>query len=188
MASIIDGLRSDHSRITKLLDALERQIDAFSEGGTLDFEIVDGVLHYCRTYPDLHHHPREDMVFDRLKQRDPEAVATIGDLRSEHAKLAALTGRFAESLAAVEHDVPMERHEFTDIAKEFLKAYRRHILMEEKHFFPAAQASLTPEDWRQLSAQVSHVADPLFERLEDERFEALYDDIVAWDQNLPAGV
>ncbi len=188
MASIIDGLRSDHSRLTKLLDALERQIDAFSEGGTLDFEIVDGILHYCRTYPDRHHHPREDMVFDRLKQRDPEAAAAMGDLRKEHGKLDALTGRFAESLVAVEQDVPMERHDFTDIAREFLKAYRHHILMEEKHFFPAALRSLTPEDWRQLSAQVGRVADPLFDRREDERFDALYEDIVAWDQNLPAGV
>ena len=59
--------------------------------------------------------------------------------------------------------------------------------MEEKHFFPAAQSSLTPEDWRQLSAQLGHVEDPLFDRREDERYDALYEDIVAWDQNLPAG-
>ena len=188
MASIIDGLRSDHSRITKLLDALERQIDAFGEGGTLDFEIVDGILHYCRTYPDLHHHPREDMVFDRLKQRDPEAASAMGDLRQEHAKLAGLTEQFAKSLVAVEQDIPMERHDLTDAAKAFLKGYRLHIMMEEKHFFPAAQRSLTPEDWRQLSAELGDVEDPLFDHREDERFDALYDDIVAWDKNLPAGV
>lgn len=187
MASIIDALRSDHSRLTKLLDALERQIDAFSEGGTLDFEIVDGVLHYCRTYPDLHHHPREDLVFDRLKARDPEAAAAMGDLRAEHRKLAEVTQRFAAALEAVEQDIPMERHELTEAAQDFLKAYRHHILMEEKHFFPAAQRSLTAEDWRQLAGQVEHVEDPLFDRREDERFEALYRDIVAWDENLPTG-
>ena len=187
MASIIDALRSDHSRLTKLLDALERQIDAFAEGGTLDFEIVDGVLHYCRTYPDLHHHPREDLVFDRLKARDPAAAEAMGDLRTEHRKLAELTTAFGEALAAVEQDIPMERHEFTEAAAAFLKGYRHHILMEEKHFFPAAQRSLTPEDWRQLAGQLGHVEDPLFERREDDRFDALYDEIVAWDRNLPAG-
>ena len=95
--------------------------------------------------------------------------------------------RFAESLIAVEQDIPMERHDFTDIAREFLNAYRHHILMEEKHFFPAAQSSLTPEDWRQLSEQVGQVEDPLFDRREDDRFDALYEDIVTWDSNLPAG-
>lgn len=187
MASIIDGLRSDHSRLTKLLDALERQIDAFSEGSTLDFEIADGVLHYCRTYPDLHHHPREDMVFDRLQARDPEAAAAMGDLRVEHAKLAELTQRFGEALEAVEQDTPMERGALTDTAREFLKGYRHHILMEEKHFFPAAERILTPADWRQLVGELEHVEDPLFDRREDERFEALYQDIVTWDSNLPAG-
>lgn len=187
MASIIDALRSDHSRLTKLLDALERQIDAFAEGGTLDFEIVNGVLHYCRIYPDLHHHPREDMVFDRLKARDPQTAESMGDLRAEHRKLAELTAAFGEALAAVEQDTPMERHEFTGPAEAFLKGYRHHIMMEEKHFFPAAQRILTPEDWRQLSSQAVHIDDPLFDRREDDRFDALYDEIVAWDDNLPAG-
>ena len=187
MANIIDALRSDHSRLTKLLDALERQIDAFGEGGTLDFEIADGVMHYCRTYPDLHHHPREDLVFDRLKVRDPEAAAAMGDLRAEHRQLAALTERFGEALTAVEQDIPMERGRLIEAATAFLKGYRHHIMMEEKHFFPAAERALTPEDWRQLSGQVEHVEDPLFERREDERFDALYQDIVAWDSNLPAG-
>ncbi|MEO3429132.1 hemerythrin domain-containing protein [Pelagibius sp. CAU 1746] len=187
MASIIDALRSDHSRLTKLLDALERQVDAFGEGGTLDFQIADGVLHYCRTYPDLHHHPREDLVFERLKARDPATAEALGDLRGEHRKLAQATERFAAALEAVEQDVPMERDELTGAAGDFLKAYRHHIMMEEKHFFPAAQRALTPEDWRQLAAQSAPVADPLFDIREDERFDALFEDIVAWDSNLPSG-
>lgn len=187
MTSIIDALRSDHSRLTKLLDALERQIDAFGEGGTLDFEIAGGVLHYCRTYPDLHHHPREDLVFDRLKARDPEAAAAMGDLRADHDKLAAVTERFAEILTAVEQDIPMERDVLLAAAKAFLNGYRHHILMEEKHFFPAARRALTPEDWRQLTAKSEPVEDPLFDRREDDRFDALYRDIVAWDRNLPTG-
>jgi len=187
MASIIDSLRSDHSRMTKLLDALERQIGAFDEGGTLDFEIADGVLHYCLTYPDRHHHPREDLVFDQLKIRAPGEAATIGDLTQEHEKLADLTRRFGETLSAVEQDIPMERHEFIDVANAFLKGYRHHIMMEEKHFFPMAQRYLTPEDWRAVTEQVQPASDPLFDSREDDRFNALFEDIVAWDRHLPAG-
>ncbi|MEQ8356484.1 MAG: hemerythrin domain-containing protein [Kiloniellaceae bacterium] len=187
MVSIIDTLRSDHARMTKLLDALERQIGAFGGGGTLDFEIANGILHYCRLYPDRHHHPREDLVFARLQQRNPQTLSAIGDLAAEHRALAALTERFAVSLRAVEQDTPMERHEFVEPAMAFLNGYRRHILMEEKYFFPAAKSSLTPEDWRHLAAQLEDIEDPLFDRREDERFDALYRDIIAWDMNLPAG-
>lgn len=187
MASIIDSLRSDHSRMTKLLDALERQIGRFEEGGLLDFEIADGILHYCRSYPDRTHHPLEDLVYQRLQRRNPEAASAMGDLAREHAKLAALTEDCAEQLDAVEQDTPMERHAFLDAARSFLAGYRHHIMIEEKHFFPAAERSLTPEDWQALQRGRAPAADPLFERREDDRFDALYRDIVAWDRQLPAG-
>ena len=188
MTQIIDSLRSDHSRMTKLLDALERQTGAFEEGGVLDFEIVDGVLHYCRVYPDRHHHPLEDLVFQRLKERCPEVAERLGDLGSEHERLGKLTERFADTLAAVEQDIPMERQDFIEAARAFVAGYRHHIMMEEKHFFPEAERSLTPEDWRVVAQKATPAADPLFDRRVDDRFDALFEDIVAWDQNLPRGV
>lgn len=187
MVGIIDSLRSDHSRLTKLLDALERQVSAFEEGGQLDFEIVDGVLHYCRSYPDRHHHPCEDLVFETLKRRNAKRAAELGDLPCEHAKLAALTAGFGEQLAAVEQDVPMQRGAFVAAARAFLAGYRHHIMMEEKHFFPAAERCLTPEDWRTIGQRLPAAADPLFERRAGQRFDALFADILAWDSQLPAG-
>jgi hemerythrin-like domain-containing protein len=187
MSSIIDSLRSDHSRMTKLLDALERQLGRFEEGGVIDFEIADGILHYCRSYPDRHHHPLEDLVYERLKRRNPEAAGAMGDLPREHAKLAALTADFAERLDAVEQDVAMERHEFLAPARAFLTGFRHHIMTEEKQFFPAAERSLTPEDWQAIRRALPPISDPLFERREDDRFDALFRDIVDWDRQLPAG-
>jgi hemerythrin-like domain-containing protein len=187
MAGIIDSLRGDHSRLTKLLDALERQIGVFEEGGLLDFEIVDGILHYCRSYPDRHHHPCEDLVFDSLGRRNPQAAAAVGDLRGEHAKIAVLTAAFAESLDAVEQEVPMQRQAFLEAAKAFLAGYRHHIMMEEKLFFPAAERHLTAEDWRNVARRLEPRVDPLFERREDARFDALFKDIMDWDSQLPAG-
>ena len=182
MAGIIESLRNDHSRITKLLDALERQMTAFEDGQTLDFDILDGILYYCLSYPDLHHHPLEDLIFGRLKERNPQALEGVPDLRKEHAVLAEKTQRFAAAIESVEQDIPLERSAIKDVAVEFLSAYRHHIMMEEKHFFPAAQRSLKPEDWAAISAQLKPIEDPLFERREDQRFAAIYDDIIAWDQ------
>ncbi|MGF1592252.1 MAG: hemerythrin domain-containing protein [Kiloniellaceae bacterium] len=187
MAGIIDSLRGDHSRLTRLLDALERQIGAFEDGGLLDFAIVDGILHYCRSYPDRHHHPCEDLVFDSLGRRNPQAAAAVGDLRGEHAKIAAMTAAFAESLDAVEQEVAMQRQTFLEAAKAFLAAYRNHIKMEEKLFFPAAERHLTAEDWRTIAGQLEPRTDPLFERREDARFDALFKEIVDWDSQLPRG-
>lgn len=186
MPSLIDALRQDHSRMTRLLDALERQIAAFRDGGTLDFEIADAILHYCRHYPGLHHHPQEDLIFERLKQRAPEAAAALGDLKLEHQKLGGLMEIFATALDAVEQDTPMERSDFTTAAATFLDAYRHHILMEEKHFFPLAVARLNADDWRELLARAERTEDPLFKDQGDARYKALYKDVMTWEQSFPA--
>lgn len=186
MAGVIESLRSDHSRMTKLLDALERQLLSFDEGNTLDFDIIDGIVHYCMSYPDLHHHPLENLIFDRLKMRNPEILDGLHDLREEHDNLAKYTHRLAEAINAVEQDIPIERESVKEIAGEFLSAHRHHIMMEEKFFFPAAQRILKSEDWTAIASQLQPMEDPLFEEREDERFSALYKDIIAWDQTSAA--
>ncbi|WP_299620137.1 hemerythrin domain-containing protein [Pelagibius sp.] len=186
MPGIIESLRNDHSRLTKLLDALERQLSNFEEGKVLDFDIIDGILHYCLSYPDLHHHPMEDLIFQALRARNPEVLEGVDDLRREHEGLAELTRRFAAAIHTVEQDIPVERTAIQKVAKEFLSAYRRHIMMEEKYFFPAAQRNLKAEDWSAIAQKLKPMEDPLFERREDERFSALYRDILAWDRHSAA--
>ena len=186
MAGVIESLRGDHSRLTKLLDALERQLSNFEEGKTLDFDIVDGIVHYCVSYPDRHHHPMEDLIFDRLKLRKPEILSGLHDLREEHADLGRRTRALAEAIDEIEHDIPVEREAIIEVASDFLSAYRRHIMMEEKFFFPAAQRHLKPEDWAAIANQLKPMEDPLFEKREDERFSALYQDIIDWDQTTAA--
>ncbi len=51
------------------------------------YDIVRGVIDYCLTYPDLYHHPKEDLVFARLQLRDPATAEALGDLRAEHEAL-----------------------------------------------------------------------------------------------------
>ncbi len=63
----------------KLRDALERQVAVLKGGGTPDYDIVQGVMDDCLTFPDLHHHPKADLIYRRLAARDPAAAAGGGD-------------------------------------------------------------------------------------------------------------
>ncbi len=98
MTDIIDSLHEDHANLAKLLDALERQLALFDQGGTPDYDIVQGVIDYCLNFPDRYHHPKEDLVLERLQALDPVAAAAIGDLAAEHQDLANLTQRFADAV------------------------------------------------------------------------------------------
>ena len=68
MGGILDTLRSDHANMARLLNILERQVSAFREGEAPDYEIVQGVVEYFLDYPDLCHHPKEDLLARRQCQ------------------------------------------------------------------------------------------------------------------------
>jgi hemerythrin-like domain-containing protein len=182
MSQVVRALRQEHADLAKLLNALERQLDVFDQGGTPDYDIVQGVIGYCLAYPDLYHHPKEDLVLDRLRQRDPDAAAAIGDLQPEHEALAELTRRFADAVDSVLKEAEVSRDAVHELARAFLDFYRRHIVMEERQFFPAALEALTEQDWQEIEAELSETEDPLFGGEPEERFERLRQDILAWEK------
>jgi hemerythrin-like domain-containing protein len=182
MSKVVRALRREHADIARLLDALERELDVFDQGGTPDYDIVQGVIDYCLAYPDLYHHPKEDLVLDRLRQRDPQAAAAIGELQPEHEALAELTRRFADAVDSVLKEAEVSREAVHELAREFLDFYRRHIAMEEGQFFPAALEALSEQDWQEIEAQLGEREDPLFGGQPDQRFERLRQDILAWEK------
>lgn len=98
---MIQALRREHANLTRLLDLLEREIDLFDRAGKPDYEIVEAILAYCLDYPDECHHPKEDAVLAKLRARDADAAAAVGDLEGEHRELAALTRQLADSVDRV---------------------------------------------------------------------------------------
>ena len=147
MTDVLDAIHEDHANMAQMLNALERQLQVFDAGDTPDYDIVRGVVAYCLDYPDLYHHPKEDLVFERLKAVDPDAAAKVGNLPGEHGELAARTRRLQEAVAAVLGDLEVPRGQFDATLREFLDTYRRHMNEEERGFLPAARRALSAETW-----------------------------------------
>ena len=186
MSAIIDLLRQEHRSQARLLKALEHQLAVFDRGETPDYEVFGGILDYCRTYADRYHHPKEDLVFDCLRLRDPAAAEAFGDLAGEHVALAELTGRLAAAASDVLAEAEIPRARFHSLARDFLEHYRAHMRKEEEIFFPAALKALTEEDWKELDGRVTSPADPLFEGAAEERFGPLRKHLLAWDAETEA--
>ena len=147
MTKILDGLQDDHRNMARMLDLLGRELDTFKEGGRPDYDLVENILEYCLHYPDLCHHPKEDLIFEKLQARDPAAANIIGNLKLEHEKLSTLTRRFSSAVRNVLEDETLPRDWFLDVANDYLSFSRNHMQMEEVLFFPAARTTLAPEDW-----------------------------------------
>jgi len=83
MTDFIQVLRQEHRNIESLLRVLERDLTLFDRGERPDYEVVLAIIDYFRDYPDSCHHPKEDMIVEKIKARDPVATATIGNLEAE---------------------------------------------------------------------------------------------------------
>ncbi len=181
MTKILDELRDDHRNLARLLDLLGRELNTFKEGGRPDYDLVENILEYCLHYPDLCHHPKEDLIFEKLQARDPATANTVGNLEQEHAKLTDLTWRFSSAVINVLEDETLPRDWFLFLANDYLSFSRSHMLMEEVLFFPAVRKTLTPEDWAELDETWEMVEDPLFGEEIQKKYERLYQEIVNWE-------
>lgn len=184
MPKILNELQDDHKNMSRLFDLLGRELLKFKEGEHPDYDLVENILEYCLDYPDLIHHPKEDLIFEKLRTRNPAIVDSIGDLKKEHAKLATSTLRFSTAVRNVLEDGQLPRDWFLDMGNDFLTLSRNHMQMEEVLFFPAARKNLKPTDWKELELAVENGEDPVFGEIKRERYSNLFQKIMDWGKVL----
>jgi hemerythrin-like domain-containing protein len=170
---LVQQLISDHQCFAALVDILERQADRLDAGERTDLEIVELILEYLQRYGDQCHHPREDAVYGRLREVQPELAQRASSLHDEHEDL-----RVANQLALVEVRRACDGHEI-DAPKlaarlsRLVTEHRAHVRAENEAFFPLAIEVLDAGDWAAIEkeARVMAVAERAL-RIH-ERFVAL---------------
>jgi hemerythrin-like domain-containing protein len=74
----------------------------------------------------------------------------------------------------------------SDIIRDFIIQERRHIMMEERDFFPAAIKAMQPEDWAEIAARLTDQKDPLFSQNVEESFHEVRRRILLLEQEAEA--
>lgn len=178
MPELLDQLRREHRDVEKLIAVLERQLVILENGKTPDFNTLQAVLQYMRNYPDLLHHPKEDLVYDRLKLRDPALAAGISGIVTEHFELEAMTRRVAGLVAARMRPGPAPDDGLVELGRAYVAFYRRHIAVEENELFPRALEVLDDADWAEIARVASPETDPLFDGTVAAQYQALHHEIM----------
>jgi hemerythrin-like domain-containing protein len=185
-AMIIEHLCREHRNIEMLLTVLERELEIFDRGDRPDYEVIRAIISYFEVYPEVYHHPQEDLVFAKLKIRDPAAAAKVGDLALEHQKGAARLRRVAQAVDSVLADRELLRQNVNKIVRDFIQHQRHHIMMEDRDFFPAALKALEPQDWTEIASALARHEDPLFDEAAEETFGAVRAHIMQLEQEAEA--
>lgn len=183
---VIDLLRQEHRNIEKLLLVLEKELSLFARGERPDYEVIRAVIAYFEVYPDAYHHPQEDIVFEKLKARDPAAAANVGDLAAEHRNGAERLRRVAQAVQGILMDQEILRERVEGLICDFIARERQHMAMEERVFFPAAIKALQPEDWAEIASTLTDQKDPLFSETVEERFDAVRRHVLQLEQEAAA--
>lgn len=175
MADIIQQLQKDHLNAARLLDLLEVQIGTLHDGENPDYLLMLDVMRYMTHYPDLFHHPREDVVFKKLKQRDASARPIVDSLVEEHKALVEKGLQFYECLYTVVSEVTVPRETLESQGRDYIAFLRSHMDKEEGEVFPLAAKILREKDWAEIDTAMELEEDPVFGKVVEEEYRALYD-------------
>ena len=163
MTSILESLRQDHVNMAVISSLAFHELAKIEAGQTAEFDLLEDIMCYITGYPDTHHHPTEDILFERLKSRVPEAADEVDAILSEHQQMIASGTRFLDLVRAVKNEVVMVRDDIVQMGRAYFSLLERHMSIEERRLFPLAQYKLTLKDWEQLGERIEQRPDSLFD-------------------------
>src|SRR3954471_17764188 len=102
-------------------------------------------------YPTRVHHPVEDLVYGRLRTRDPAAAQALDGIEWEHGELEKRTRRFATAVDRALRGEELSPRWLAQMGRDLVERLRGHMAAEETRLFPAARGGLTPGDWADVA-------------------------------------
>lgn len=154
------------------------QLERMERGEDPDFVLLANALYYMRKFPSQVHHPKEDLIFERLVVADPSYRQEVERIHEQHEQIYELEEWLVEMTLANPMMGTSAAKRLTEFGRLYLQLQRDHSMTEEKLLFPRAEAVLTAKDWGKVVHLVKEVEDPLFGQHRGGRFQTLYDYIM----------
>jgi len=143
----IGVLMIEHRLIERALSALEAKVQG--PGFKPDVIAFAELIDFFGTYADATHHGKEeDILFVEADQSglSEELIRTLTDLRKDHVRFRGFRRVMAEANQKIAAGDPSAAKDLIAAAKEFIPQLRRHIIQEDKVFFPGFDQTQNPED------------------------------------------
>lgn len=178
MSNQISKWKAEHADFIRLLDILKSQGGLFHEQAEANYGLMLDIVYYLTHYPDRFHHPREDIAFAKLVERDASVRLRVRELTGEHKVIASSGRRLVEQLNGILAGAILEREAVEVDAATYIVYYRQHMAREEADLFPRVEGFLSNADWKAVSDAIPLEADPLFGRKVGQRYQQLHQQIL----------
>jgi len=164
---------AEHVNFATLLGLLEVELDRFHRGQAPDYELMLDVMFYMTHYPDVLHHPKEDLAFARIAERNAGARSIVAELGDQHTMLKQAGNALVVALDDIVNGSITLRDHVEAPGRAYIAAFRRHMDTEETKILPLAATLLTGHDWAAIDRAVRQLDDPVFGKVADKRYAAL---------------
>lgn len=170
----VERLLAEHARLRAMLAVFERQLNLFARDDAPDYAILGESLAWCRDYINTCHHPKEEALLERLRERDPESVAACTDLSEQHTNLGTTTEWLIKLFEAAAKGNVFVRAELVEAGERLVRELREHLDWEERHFFPRLNRELKDNDWSAVTARFKDMTDPMGDHAVDDQYRTLF--------------
>jgi len=156
---VITQLKSDHHSMRALFETLRGEIDLYCAKKPADLDLSSEIMEHLIIYPDLSHHHREDVIFERLKLQDVAVAQQVESIIREHKDLVALNRRLAAALRNIRTGLEMPRDWLDSLARACVASNFEHMNKENQFYFPLAVSCLSTADWEAIATEIEKVED-----------------------------
>lgn len=159
-------IRAEHDALGAMLRTLPLLLEAQQHAGTPpDFAALRAMLFYVDEFPErLHHQKESELLFPKLRARQPALRAVLDDLDADHAQGERAIRELQHSLLAWEQMGEVRRAKFEQQLQVYTARYLRHMKREETEVLPRAMAVFSADDWAELDEAFGSHRDPLAPR------------------------
>ena len=170
---LLRELREDHRNMAIVLNLLDSVVQQASAGRDPDFELVGEIMRYMTVYPDAVHHPKEDVIYERLQSERPDLAEGLEDVPGDHNKIAELGSQLRDDVEAIIAGAAVRREKLVEDMSRYIAHLRGHMAWEEDDLFERVETMLDSEPLDFDVSDYEHIKDPVFELEVEAGFKRL---------------
>ena len=175
---IMDKLHDDHKNYAKLLNLMETLLADQKKGSDQGYFELYLIMKYMTNYPDIFHHPYEDIIFEEVEMMPDVDKNEIEKLKAEHKKIYDASKALLDELDAVVNDHIVEKDRIQELAELCSSSLRDHMNTEEAKVFPMINDKMTQASWNKISDSLKQVNDPIFDGSASDEYKLVFEQIV----------
>jgi hemerythrin-like domain-containing protein len=152
MHYILEQLEQDHQRILRMMYLLSKEIDQLTglEKGSANCDRILEILDYIQVYPEVWHHPTEDVLFQQLLSKEHINTAAVTKLLKDHPRLESLSAQLALIYSEFRHADLKPSTRVLLLSRHYCCKQISHI-HEERNIFAAISERFNEQDWQTVN-------------------------------------